>query len=72
MISGFQAREIGLGLNELLVDAVIEAIHQKRKGTKYIASDDTQLINKSGYKEDIIDNPLLIFQPWYLKIRLLE
>ena len=38
LISGFQAREIGLGLNELLIDLVLEAINQKRKGTNYVAS----------------------------------
>ena len=47
MISGFQSREIGLGLNDVLTYVVMKAVNGKIKGTKYIACEDEKLINGS-------------------------
>ena len=59
MISGFQSRETGLGLGNLLTDRVRGSINAKRKGMKYISKVDSELINGSDVKKDIFDDPLL-------------
>ena len=59
MLSGFQAREFGLGLGTLLTENKLHEINKKRCGTKYQSATDAMLINGTDAKSDITDDPLL-------------
>ena len=59
MISGYQAREFGLGLGELLTPSVMNGINLKRKDIDYKSEDDALLINGDIKKKDLTDDPCL-------------
>ena len=61
MISGYQAREFGLGLGNLLSPDVLRAINMKRQGSEYESKDDALLINNDARKRDLTDDPCLRF-----------
>ena len=61
MISGFQSREFGLGLGNLLTNEILSLINNKRKGQKYLSAADAVLINNNAFKPDIADDPTLRF-----------
>ena len=44
MISGYQSREFGLGLGQLLTDDVIKEVNRQRLGTKYLSKNDSKLL----------------------------
>ena len=59
MLSGFQARESGLGLGCILTNDVRSTVNDTRKGQTYKAENNAMLVYKSVLKKYITDDPLL-------------
>ena len=51
MVSGYQSREFGLGLDDLLSNEVREIINSKRKNTQYQSKDYAIIINCNENKK---------------------
>lgn len=47
MVSGYQSREFGLGLNDLLTNQILLDTNQKREKRKYISEDDANYYTKT-------------------------
>ena len=60
MISGYQAREFGLGLEELLTPSVVNGINLKRKDIDYKSEDDALLINCDIKKRILLMTPVCV------------
>ena len=61
MVSGYQAREFGLGLGSKLTPTIIGQINNARRNTNYISAEDAILINGNATKKDLKDDPTLRF-----------
>ena len=61
MISGYQSREFGLGFANILTPEVLDQINLSGTKKHYIRSEDVFLINGSNNKNDITDDPALIY-----------
>ena len=61
MISGFQSREFGLGLRDLLTKEILDQINSNRRGQKYISEIDAMLVKNKIEKGDLTDDPALRF-----------
>ena len=61
MISGYQAREFGLGLGKLLSPATVKEINDKRRNCEYKSKEDAMLICGGVKKQDLTDDPCLRF-----------
>ena len=59
MISGYQAREFGLGLRSLLTAEILAIVNSNRKGTKYRSEKDAKLLYNKVQKEALTDDPSL-------------
>ena len=59
MVSGFQSREFGLGLGDLLTPDVLSKINENRKGKKCVSTEEVKLLNADEYKKYLTDDPLL-------------
>ena len=59
MISGFQSREYGLGLGELLTPETIKLINIRRRGGKYKFTEDARLLFSMDLKYDLTGDPTL-------------
>ena len=54
MISGYQCREFGLGLGDLLTPEILLKINENRKNTSYLSKKDAMLVFNSDKKSDIV------------------
>ena len=59
MLSGYQSRDFGLELRELLSSKMIELVNEGRKGKDSKSTDDEQIIYSSTKNKDITDDPCL-------------
>ena len=54
MVSGYQAREFGLGLGSLLTDDCLKEINQRRDSQHYKSTEDTMAIQNSTRKQNLL------------------
>ena len=59
MISGFQSREFGLGLDSRFPPDLLAEINRNRKGTKYLSISDIKLIYLDNNKKDLTHDTVL-------------
>ena len=61
MVSGYQSREFGLGLGNLLTHASIEQINERRSNQHYKSQDDAKIVHNTTKKGNLTGDPLLRF-----------
>ena len=59
MISGYQSREIGLGLGSYLTPEILENLNINRAGKRYISSSDALMIYNCDLKPALQSDPLV-------------